>query len=245
MVTANSVAFFLSLSLHDTIMLVKDLPYLPNLMTCGSTVDNICVDEFMVKNVKFIKRNTTYYDIQRVLVTNPKLEQFPLVDNELNMYLLGSVQRTELLALLNNNLSLQRYVRSKSKRARKSRRQERSFHHSRNPSPDTWRRQQLDHNVDIISSGLIIDPAPFQLVESSSLLACHSLFVMVGIHIAYVTNFGELVGVVGLKELRQAMEDAKIGRLGTSATLEEVIIDSEKKHNCSLILETTELDDYS
>lgn len=46
-----------------------------------------------------------------------------------------------------------------------------------------------------------IDPAPFQLVERTSLLKVHSLFSMVGVNHAYVTAIGRLVGVVGLKEV--------------------------------------------
>lgn len=46
-----------------------------------------------------------------------------------------------------------------------------------------------------------IDPAPFQLVERTSLLKVHSLFSMVGVNHAYVTAIGRLVGVVALKEV--------------------------------------------
>lgn len=45
-----------------------------------------------------------------------------------------------------------------------------------------------------------IDPAPFQLVERTSLLKVHSVFSLVGVNHAYVTAIGRLVGVVGLKE---------------------------------------------
>lgn len=60
---------------------------------------------------------------------------------------------------------------------------------------------------------LHIDPAPFQLVERTSILKVHSLFSMVGINHAYVTNVGKLVGVVALKELRQAIENVNSGTL--------------------------------
>merc|ERR1719450_1435402 len=61
-------------------------------------------------------------------------------------------------------------------------------------------------------SELHIDPAPFQLVEKSSLLKVHSLFSMLGVNHAYVTTIGRLIGVVGLKELRKAIEDANSGQ---------------------------------
>ena len=56
-----------------------------------------------------------------------------------------------------------------------------------------------------------IDPAPFQLVEKTSLLKVHSLFSMLGVNHAYVTAIGRLIGVVGLKELREAITDANSG----------------------------------
>ncbi|XP_018012148.1 chloride channel protein 2-like [Hyalella azteca] len=51
-----------------------------------------------------------------------------------------------------------------------------------------------------------IDPSPFQLVESTSLLKVHSLFSLLGQSHAYVTVLGRLIGVVALKELRAAIE---------------------------------------
>ena len=45
------------------------------------------------------------------------------------------------------------------------------------------------------------DPAPFQLVERTSLLKVHSLFSMLGLNHAYVTAIGRLIGVVALKEV--------------------------------------------
>ena len=50
-----------------------------------------------------------------------------------------------------------------------------------------------------------------QLVEKSSLLKVHSLFSMLGVNHAYVTAIGRLIGVVALKELRKAIEDANSG----------------------------------
>lgn len=74
-----------------------------------------------------------------------------------------------------------------------------------------WEDEQMQLPVDFTSCH--IDPAPFQLVERTSLLKVHSLFSMVGVNHAYVTAIGKLVGVVGLKELRKAIEDANSGNL--------------------------------
>ncbi|CAH0549330.1 unnamed protein product [Brassicogethes aeneus] len=74
-----------------------------------------------------------------------------------------------------------------------------------------WETNQLNETVDFSRS--IVDPAPFQLVERTSLLKVHTLFSMLAINVAYVTSIGKLVGVVGLKELRQAIENANNNKL--------------------------------
>ncbi|KAJ3594401.1 hypothetical protein NHX12_003708 [Muraenolepis orangiensis] len=67
-----------------------------------------------------------------------------------------------------------------------------------------WEEQQLDDPVDF--KNCKIDPAPFQLVERTSLHKTHTIFSLLGLDHAYVTSIGRLVGVVSLKELRKAIE---------------------------------------
>ncbi|KAL7728340.1 hypothetical protein ACLKA6_007437 [Drosophila palustris] len=70
-----------------------------------------------------------------------------------------------------------------------------------------WELEEMLKPIDLEKAKIHIDPSPFQLVERTSILKVHSLFSMVGINHAYVTKIGRLVGVVGLKELRKAIED--------------------------------------
>ena len=63
-----------------------------------------------------------------------------------------------------------------------------------------WEEEQLNSMVDF--NECTIDPAPFQLVERTTLLKVHSLFSMLGLSHAYVTSIGRLVGVVALKDVR-------------------------------------------
>lgn len=90
-----------------------------------------------------------------------------------------------------------------------------------------WEEQQLDQLVDFSSAK--IDPAPFQLVEHTSLhkvrprppristrtppldsqlsplfLQTHTIFSLLGLDHAYVTSIGRLVGMVSLKEVSEA-----------------------------------------
>lgn len=62
-----------------------------------------------------------------------------------------------------------------------------------------WEEEEM--NKDVNFEKCHIDPAPFQLVEKTSLLKVHSLFSMVGVNHAYVTAIGRLIGVVALKEV--------------------------------------------
>ena len=82
-----------------------------------------------------------------------------------------------------------------------------------------WEKQEMEKSVNFTE--LHIDPAPFQLVEKSSLLKVHSLFSMLGVNHAYVTTIGRLIGVVGLKELRKAIEDANSGQSSDKAAADE------------------------
>ena len=108
-----------------------------------------------------------------------------------------------------------------------------------------WEEREMANEVDFLNCH--IDPAPFQLVEKSSLLKVsisrfdyatfyqyllcpfplshkmyilqvHSMFSMLGVNIAYVTAIGRLIGVVGLKELRSGIENANSGAPSKSQT---------------------------
>lgn len=62
-----------------------------------------------------------------------------------------------------------------------------------------WEIEELAKRVDFNDAR--IDPAPFQLVERTSLLKVHSIFSLMGVNHAYVTAIGKLIGVVSLKEV--------------------------------------------
>lgn len=67
-----------------------------------------------------------------------------------------------------------------------------------------WEEAEMDKPLEI--DQIRIDPSPFQLVERTSLHKTHTLFSLLGLSHAYVTNTGKLVGVVALKELQKAIE---------------------------------------
>ncbi|KAG9429369.1 chloride channel protein 2 isoform X2 [Apis mellifera carnica] len=362
---SNAIAALLQPSIYDSIILIKKLPYLPDLLPSSSGMYNVYVEDFMVRDVKYIWHGISYQKLKEILKENRKLRGFPLVDNPDSMILLGSIQRLELIKLIEKHIGRERRLqvaqkwhkeaeeRAREEMERQLRDQERTRrpsrfevipapdilkmqrqsandltmspsngaapdHHTYHspifgsqpkksilkktnsftlkgfsplvspaatpyttvtgaesrirlafeaifrksatlqdvdpdpeigagggvrrdsqevpphtpmlaPSPATskkprervidmsaedqkrWEESEMSLEVDF--SRCHIDPAPFQLVERTSLLKVHSLFSMVGVNHAYVTAIGRLVGVVGLKELRKAIEDANAGIL--------------------------------
>lgn len=351
---SNAIASLLAPSLYDSIILIKKLPYLPDLLPSSSGMYSVNVEHFMVRDIKYIFYGMTYEELKQLLKENRRLQSFPLVDKPPSMILLGSIQRMQLIQLIEKHIGRerrlqvaairQREAEEKAREEAKRKAEERRRRPSRfqvSPAPDMLQKQlsenQLDQNyqhtyhspcfgtqpkksilkktnsftlkgfspflgtspgstpyttvtgaesrirsafeaifrkstqlqdVENAESQQIfnrsgsledkaqivpmspttakkvqlpkervcdmstedqrkweeeqmqcpvdfatchIDPAPFQLVERTSLLKVHSLFSMVGVNHAYVTAIGKLVGVVGLKELRKAIEDANSG----------------------------------
>uniref|UniRef100_A0A8C2G9U4 Chloride channel, voltage-sensitive 2b n=1 Tax=Cyprinus carpio TaxID=7962 RepID=A0A8C2G9U4_CYPCA len=159
--------------------------------------------------VRYITLNSTYRDIFKILGSG-NLKTLPLVKSTESMLLLGSVERAQLLALLkqrsqhlrkenaptmpislyDSGLSLKKFFCSRPDIAAME--------------IEEWEEQQLDEQVNF--NNCKIDPAPFQLVERTSLHKTHTMFSVLNLDYAYVTSIGRLVGVVSLKELCKAIE---------------------------------------
>lgn len=383
---ANAIAALLQPSLYDSIILIKKLPYLPDLLPSSSGIYSVYVEDFMVREVKYIWNGMRYRELKNVLKENKNLRSFPLVDKPDSMILLGSIQRLELIKLIDKHIGRERRLQVAARWQREA--QERAMEEERKkkeeqqlllqqqqrqrrpsrfeviPAPDILKIKQQsttdllaahelsnskephfnpvfgsqpkksilkktnsfnlcnfgplmnspnmtpyttvtgaesrirlafdaifrksatlqdvnpgDGSVNVSNGGIPgsvagdiplmastpaspspykkvqlpkervidmspedqkmweeeemeqavalrtvqIDPAPFQLVERTSLLKVHSLFSMLGVNHAYVTATGRLIGVVGLKELRKSIEDTNAGVLPAQApTLTQV-----------------------
>ncbi|XP_078463860.1 chloride channel protein ClC-Kb-like isoform X1 [Lampetra planeri] len=68
---------------------------------------------------------------------------------------------------------------------------------------EEWERQQLEQVICL--DGVTINPAPYRIIQTASLHKVYDLFNLLGLRICYVTALGKLVGVVSLKELKQAV----------------------------------------
>lgn len=64
---ANATAALLQPSMYDSIIVIKKLPYLPDLLPSGAAMYNIFVEHFMVRDVKFIWQKISYAELKSVL----------------------------------------------------------------------------------------------------------------------------------------------------------------------------------
>uniref|UniRef100_A0A670YWD3 Chloride voltage-gated channel 2 n=1 Tax=Pseudonaja textilis TaxID=8673 RepID=A0A670YWD3_PSETE len=213
-ILANAVAQSLQPSLYDSIIRIKKLPYLPELGWGHQEKYNVRVEDIMVRDVRYITLNCRYRDLQDALHST-KMKSLALVESAESMILLGSVDRTQIGSLLHDQLS---YVRRRQFMQEKTRLEHRDAEKSQENKephhvPDTgvrfqvtgvmeWEERQLDQLVNF--NNCKIDPAPFQLVERTSLHKTHTIFSLLGVDHAYVTSIGRLIGMVSLKEVSRA-----------------------------------------
>lgn len=101
---ANAVAHFLQPSFYDSIIRLKRLPYLPDIVNAKQDAWTVYVEDIMMKDVRYITFVSTYAELQELLRSSC-FKSYPLVDTPESMILLGSIQRFELERLLILHLS--------------------------------------------------------------------------------------------------------------------------------------------
>ncbi|XP_015836329.1 chloride channel protein 2 [Tribolium castaneum] len=246
---SNSIAQLCGSGLYDSAIKAKKLPYLPDMLPRNNAIYSVYVEDFMITDVKYIYHGMPFEQLKNLLKDNKKIKSFPLVNNPVRLILLGSIQRLQLIELIERQVGKHRRLQELNEEEQNELQKPKSDqfktqdvanssessddNFTYNPayearpksvklpnkrvcdlSPKTqkrWERFQMQKPADFRLCH--IDPAPFQLVERTSLLKVHSLFSLVGINTAYVTTIGRLIGVVSLKELRQAISDVKSGKL--------------------------------
>lgn len=101
---SNAIAALLQPSMYDSIILIKKLPYLPDLLPSSSGMYSIYVEDFMVREVRYIWQGISYLKLKEVLKSNKSLRSLPIVDSPDNMILLGSCQRYELIKMIEKHI---------------------------------------------------------------------------------------------------------------------------------------------
>ncbi|GFV35424.1 chloride channel protein 2 [Trichonephila clavipes] len=114
---ANGISQALQPSIYDSIIQIKKLPYLPPIVSTSSEAHNVYVADIMVRDVVSVWRGCSYKDLRNILKLKKRLQFFPLVESLESMILLGSIQRIELLRLLELQLGRERRLQEAAKRA--------------------------------------------------------------------------------------------------------------------------------
>uniref|UniRef100_A0A8C2AVQ7 Chloride channel, voltage-sensitive 2a n=1 Tax=Cyprinus carpio TaxID=7962 RepID=A0A8C2AVQ7_CYPCA len=210
------------------------------------------LNDIMVRDVRYITLSSSYRDLQEALITG-QLKTLALVESKESMILLGSMERSQLQSLLSQQLSRARRLEYLRERAQDNGTHViiasislhifffftfNSFNFFQNIlfQIAEWEEQQLEEAVNF--NNCKIDPAPFQLVERTSLHKTHTIFSLLGLDHAYVTSTGRLVGVVSLKELRKAIEGSVTV---TGVKVRPPLASFRDSGNSSSVSEVTEL----
>lgn len=147
---ANATAALLQPSIYDSIILIKKLPYLPDLLPSASGMYNIFVEDFMVKDVKFIWHTISYQSLKTILKQNKHLRSLPLVDSPQNMILLGSVQRQELIKMIDKHIGREKRLEVAAKWQKEAEQKARERYESFQIENEDRSRSRRSSRFDVI-----------------------------------------------------------------------------------------------
>ena len=118
MLIANAVCSYLQPSIYDSIIRIKHLPYLPDIPHTSSNFHGIRVEQFMTPKVRYLSRDSTFAELQELLINMPRLKAFPIVEDNLTKILIGSCSRAKLFTALNSQVGPEARQREANRRIR-------------------------------------------------------------------------------------------------------------------------------
>lgn len=223
---ANAVSQKLSPSIYDSVLQIQNLPYIPDLRRGKSYT--MPIKDVMVREVHFISLQCTYEKVT-TLLNQCDDTVFPIVDSAQTKILMGAVRRTQLNEMINSYLDFDvfreeggrghagTYVQYDSDADDRN-----AGHTGRLPTRQPMAMSSAERMQQRINlRGIQFDPSPFQLVAQTSLYKVHTLFSLLGVTIAYVTEGGRLVGLVGPDEVRNGIQRVAATRRLERKRLEE------------------------
>ncbi|XP_077167143.1 chloride channel protein ClC-Kb-like isoform X3 [Paroedura picta] len=180
---ANAIAQKSQPSFYDGTIIVKKLPYLPRIRSRHISSYKVTLQEFM--NTKFLAlpKDATFPQILRAVISTEEKE-YPVVDNTETQMLVGTVQRSELIQLL-----------------------QASEDDSSSSSSSLKKHGEEARPSQPLGTGCAINPITLQLSPWTSLHQAHNLFELLNLQQACVTQLGKIVGVVSRNEIRKAIEE--------------------------------------
>lgn len=108
---ANAVSGLLTPSMYDSMIIIKGLPYLPDLVSHNSGFYNVYIEDFMDEDVCYIYNRMTYKELIKLLKKRRDYRCFPLVNDPDQKILVGSISRIQILKLLDRHIGEKRRKR--------------------------------------------------------------------------------------------------------------------------------------
>ncbi|KAL0478934.1 hypothetical protein AKO1_007817, partial [Acrasis kona] len=181
-VVATAVGNLFNLSIYDTIMKLRGLPYLSTIKPTAKTYNKTAQD-IMRKDIQYIAVDSSLKSIVEGTKSTTHFS-YPVVNDSTNMTLIGSVSRGQV------EIVCEEYKRIASEKGEDAM--------SENVKPNFLFDRNLFLKIDDEerSQILLVDPAPFYINYLTPLTKIYFLFSMLGMSHAWVTKRGKLVGVV-------------------------------------------------
>uniref|UniRef100_A0A7S3E909 Chloride channel protein n=2 Tax=Rhodosorus marinus TaxID=101924 RepID=A0A7S3E909_9RHOD len=198
-----TVANSFNQSLYDTLIVMKNLPYMPNIR--GDVFLSQRVSEVMVKDVVTVKERSSPEEIGTLLMEYPTFSSFPVVSERRSI--LGVIRASQLRLLISESpatpeklnpgaegLPEGSYIQDESLRSQKTA-----------PKPVGVERKSSEKK----SREILIVPelSPLEVGDNMTVGQLHNMFVMLMPTHAFVVSRGELVGLVRRGDIIQNVGD--------------------------------------
>ncbi|XP_046643135.1 chloride channel protein 2-like isoform X2 [Daphnia pulicaria] len=115
-IVSNVISTLLQPSIYESDIMIKQLPYLPCIISSRGAIHSIFVEDFMNRNVKYIWHGITFGELKNLIADSQGIRSFPLLGDTEQKILLGSVQRVELMALIERHIGAERRLEAAANR---------------------------------------------------------------------------------------------------------------------------------
>lgn len=102
---SNIVVNYFGQSFYDSLIELKNLPYLSPISSSNPLAHQILVQDFMTKELVYVWQGCTYKHIDNVLKANKHLRFIPVVLSPSSKFLIGTMHVIELQDLITNYLN--------------------------------------------------------------------------------------------------------------------------------------------
>jgi chloride channel 2 len=221
---STGIGNMLNHSIYDVFLRNKGLPYLPFLRVKG---DSIVAHDIMNRELFFVTQKSTIEEMQKVLDSTAE-HIIPIIDSPDSLHMVGVISRktlvrvityqqklhsaslgeggadVEMLEMEKENATLLEEMEKNSETYIPSPVSSPGLLPP--PSPPTLDSTSIDGRIDLLELSLrnpwvMIDMAPFQVVENTPIRKILFMFSMLGGHVLFVTYRGKLVGMISKQSL--------------------------------------------